>query len=101
MFNNWSLSQMEKKAELYRGKAKSVFATDDPKRLIMLFRDDTSAFDGQKIEQLARKGKTNNKFNYFIMKKLEEAGIPKQSSPAAWPISMLPSLIPTMQSLLA
>ncbi len=69
---------MEKKAELYRGKAKSVFATDDPKRLIMLFRDDTSAFDGQKIEQLARKGKTNNKFNYFIMKKLEEAGIPTQ-----------------------
>lgn len=69
---------MEKKAELYRGKAKSVFATDDPKRLIMLFRDDTSAFDGQKIEQLARKGKTNNKFNYFIMKKLEAAGIPTQ-----------------------
>lgn len=69
---------MEKKEELYRGKAKSVYTTDDPKRLIMLFRDDTSAFDGQKIEQLARKGKTNNKFNYFIMKKLEEAGIPTQ-----------------------
>ena len=44
----------------------------------MLFRDDTSALDGLRIEQLDRKGKTNNKFNYFIMKKLEEAGIPTQ-----------------------
>ena len=69
---------VEKKEELYRGKAKTVYATNDPKRLIITFRDDTSAFDGLKIEQLARKGKTNNKFNYFIMKKLEEAGIPTQ-----------------------
>ena len=67
---------MEKKKELYRGKAKSVYETDDPNRYIMYFRDDTSAFDGQKIEQLERKGKTNNRFNFFIMKKLEEAGIP-------------------------
>lgn len=69
---------MEKREELYRGKAKSVFKTDDPDKYIMLFRDDTSALDGLRIEQLDRKGKTNNKFNYFIMKKLEEAGIPTQ-----------------------
>ena len=69
---------VEKKEELYRGKAKTVYATNDPKRLIITFRDDTSALDGLKIEQLARKGKTNNKFNYFIMKKLEEAGVPTQ-----------------------
>lgn len=69
---------MEKKAELYRGKAKTVYTTDDPKRLIIHFRNDTSAFDGLKIEQLEDKGKVNNKFNYFIMKKLEEAGIPTQ-----------------------
>ena len=67
---------MEKKRELYRGKAKSVYETDDPNRYIMLFRDDTSAFNGKKIEQLDRKGRTNNHFNFFIMKKLEEAGIP-------------------------
>ncbi len=69
---------MEKKAELYRGKAKTVYTTDDPTRLIIHFRNDTSAFDGLKIEQLEDKGKVNNKFNYFIMKKLEEAGIPTQ-----------------------
>ena len=69
---------MEKKAELYRGKAKSVYTTDDPSRLILLFRNDTSAFDGQRIEQLDRKGMVNNKFNHFIMQKLEAASIPTQ-----------------------
>ena len=69
---------MEKKAELYRGKAKSVYTTDDPSRLVLLFRNDTSAFDGQKVEQLDRKGMVNNKFNHFIMTKLEEAGVPTQ-----------------------
>lgn len=69
---------MEKRAELFKGKAKSVFATDDPERLILHFRNDTSAFDGEKIEQLERKGMVNNKFNAFIMQKLEEAGIPTQ-----------------------
>lgn len=69
---------MEKRAELYRGKAKSVFQTDDADRLILLFRNDTSAFDGERIEQLERKGTVNNKFNAFIMQKLEEAGVPTQ-----------------------
>ncbi|WP_434356422.1 phosphoribosylaminoimidazolesuccinocarboxamide synthase [Parasalinivibrio latis] len=69
---------MEKRAELYRGKAKSVFATDDEQRFVLEFRNDTSAFDGQKVEQLDRKGEVNNKFNHFIMTKLEEAGIPTQ-----------------------
>lgn len=69
---------MEKREELYRGKAKSVFKTDDPTRLILQFRNDTSAFDGQKVDQLARKGIVNNKFNHFIMKKLEAAGIETQ-----------------------
>ncbi|GGM05859.1 phosphoribosylaminoimidazole-succinocarboxamide synthase [Pseudomonas asuensis] len=69
---------MEKRTELYRGKAKSVFTTDNPDRLILLFRNDTSAFDGQKVEQLDRKGMVNNKFNAFIMQQLEAAGIPTQ-----------------------
>lgn len=60
---------MEKKAELYRGKAKTVYATDDPEKLIIFFRNDTSAFDGLKIQQFNNKGMINNKFNYFIMKK--------------------------------
>ncbi|MBN7821110.1 phosphoribosylaminoimidazolesuccinocarboxamide synthase [Bowmanella yangjiangensis] len=69
---------MEKRAELYRGKAKTVYATDDADRLVLHFRNDTSAFDGEKIEQLDRKGMINNKFNHFIMSKLEAAGVPTQ-----------------------
>lgn len=66
---------MKKLAELYAGKAKTVFATDDPDRLIMEFRNDTSAFDGEKVAQLERKGLVNNYFNAFIMDKLAAAGI--------------------------
>jgi phosphoribosylaminoimidazole-succinocarboxamide synthase len=44
--------------------------------VIMVFRNDTSAFDGKRIEQLDRKGMVNNKFNAFIMAKLQAAGIP-------------------------
>lgn len=66
---------MNKGKELYSGKAKSVFLTDDPDRLILYFRNDTSAFDGEKTEALDRKGEVNNKFNAFIMQKLAAAGI--------------------------
>lgn len=67
---------MEKREELYAGKAKSVYTTDDNDLLVLHFRNDTSAFDGKIIEQLDRKGMVNNKFNAFIMQKLEDAGIP-------------------------
>ena len=66
---------MEKRELLYTGKAKSVYTTDEADYLILVFRDDTSAFDGKRIEQLARKGRVNNVFNAFIMQKLAEAGI--------------------------
>jgi phosphoribosylaminoimidazole-succinocarboxamide synthase len=66
---------MDKREELYAGKAKSVYKTDDPDRFVLLFRDDTSAFDGERKEQLNRKGMVNNRFNAFIMEKLEVAGI--------------------------
>ncbi|HDY85158.1 MAG TPA: phosphoribosylaminoimidazolesuccinocarboxamide synthase, partial [Methylophaga sp.] len=68
---------MEKKQELlYAGKAKSVFSTDNEDFVILSFRDDTSAFDGERIEPLSRKGEVNNKFNAFIMEYLANAGIP-------------------------
>ncbi len=67
---------MEKRQELYHGKAKTVYATDDPKVLVMHYRDDVSAFDGAKLAKLERKGETNNKFNAFIMGKLAAAGVP-------------------------
>ena len=67
---------MQKLEELYSGKAKSVYRTEDPDLFVLQFRDDTSAFDGRRIEQLARKGMVNNKFNAFIMTKLAEQGVP-------------------------
>jgi phosphoribosylaminoimidazole-succinocarboxamide synthase len=66
---------VEKRQEIYRGKAKTVYATDDPDLLWLTFRNDTSAFDGEKKAQLDRKGEVNNKINAFIMGKLEAAGI--------------------------
>ena len=67
---------MEKRELLYSGKAKSVYTTDDPDFMVLEFRNDTSAFDGKKVEKLDRKGLVNNKFNAFIMSKLADAGIP-------------------------
>lgn len=66
---------MKKLDELYSGKAKSVYTCEQDDRLVLLFRNDTSAFDGKKIQQLDRKGAVNNQFNAFIMQKLEEAGV--------------------------
>ena len=67
---------MHKGAERYRGKAKTVYATDDPRFLLMHYRDDVSAFDGVKLAKLDRKGETNNRFNAYVMGKLAEAGVP-------------------------
>ena len=61
---------------LYQGKAKSAYLTDEPDILVLQFRDDTSAFDGEIIEQLSHKGAINNQFSAFIMARLSEAGIP-------------------------
>jgi phosphoribosylaminoimidazole-succinocarboxamide synthase len=67
---------MEKRNQLYTGKAKSVYTTDDPDLMVMEFRNDTSAFDGQKLAKLDRKGMVNNRFNAFIMTRLAAAGVP-------------------------
>ena len=66
---------MEKRNELYRGKAKTVYATDDPNLLVMHYRDDVSAFDGVKLAQLPQKGETNNKINAYVMGKLAQGGV--------------------------
>ena len=52
---------MKRTGSLYSGKAKSLFLTENPKLLVMEFRDDTSAFDGEQIEKLDRKGMVNNR----------------------------------------
>ena len=66
---------MKKIKEITKGKAKSMFTTDNEDHLIMHFSDDTSAFDGKKKEALLGKGSVNNQFNAFIMKHLEENGV--------------------------
>ena len=66
---------MDKRQELYKGKAKTVYATDDPKFLVMHYRDDVSAFDGVKLAKLEKKGETNNRINAYVMGKLADAGV--------------------------
>lgn len=65
----------KKQQLLYSGKAKSVYETDHDDYLILHFRNDASAFNGEKVASLARKGMVNNRFNAFIMQKLADAGI--------------------------
>lgn len=67
---------MQKIQELYSGKAKTLYATDNPDYLLMQFRNDTSAFDGEKTANLAGKGRVNNLFNAFIMQLLKKHDIP-------------------------
>ena len=66
---------MEKISQITTGKAKSLYTTNEQDQLSMEFRDDTSAFDGKKIEALDNKGKVNNQFNAFVMEFLASKGI--------------------------
>ena len=66
---------MKKIKEITKGKAKSMFTTENDDHLVMHFSDDTSAFDGKKKEALLGKGAVNNQFNAFIMNHLEQNGV--------------------------
>lgn len=66
---------MKQTQVLYRGKAKTVYSTDSDDKVIVEFRDDTSAFNGLKLEQLAEKGAVNNQINAYIMGHLSARGI--------------------------
>ena len=67
---------MKKLEQLYEGKAKKVFATDDPGIVIVSYKDDATAFNGAKRGTIAGKGAVNNRMTNHLMKKLEAAGIP-------------------------
>ena len=67
---------MSKLEQLYEGKAKKVFATDNPEQYIVEYKDDATAFNGLKKGTIAGKGVINNKMSNFLMRKLEEAGVP-------------------------
>ncbi|MCI8855241.1 MAG: phosphoribosylaminoimidazolesuccinocarboxamide synthase [Clostridiaceae bacterium] len=67
---------MVKKEQLYEGKAKKVFATDDPQVVIVDYKDDATAFNGEKKGTITGKGVINNQMTNHLMRKLEESGIP-------------------------
>ena len=67
---------MNKLEQLYEGKAKKVFATDDPNLCIVSYKDDATAFNGQKKGTILGKGAINNRLTNYFMKLLEEKGIP-------------------------
>ena len=67
---------MEKLEQLYEGKAKRVFATNDPEFLIVDYKDDATAFNGLKKGTISGKGVINNQMSNRLMQKLEKAGIP-------------------------
>ncbi len=67
---------MEKLQQLYEGKAKKVFATDDPELLIVEYKDDATAFNGLKKGTIHGKGVINNQMSNRLMAKLESAGVP-------------------------
>ncbi len=67
---------MEKCEQLYEGKAKKVFLTDDPDVLIVSYKDDATAFNGLKKGTIAGKGAINNCMTNLLFQKLEKEGIP-------------------------
>ena len=67
---------MTKKEQLYEGKAKRVFKTDNPELLIVSYKDDATAFNGLKKGTIAGKGIINNKMSNLLMQRLDRVGIP-------------------------
>ena len=67
---------IEKRGQLYEGKAKKVFETSDPNYLIVDYKDDATAFNGLKKGTIESKGIINNKVTNYLMKMLGEKGIP-------------------------
>lgn len=67
---------MKKLEQIYEGKAKKVYATDDPKIVIVDYKDDATAFNGLKKGTIAGKGVVNNKVSNHFFRLLEKEGIP-------------------------
>ena len=66
----------EKKEQLYEGKAKKVYATQDPNVVIVSYKDDATAFDGAKKGTITGKGAINNRMTNNLMRRLEAKGVP-------------------------
>ena len=66
----------EKKEQLYEGKAKKVYATQDPNVVIVSYKDDATAFNGLKKGTITGKGAINNRMTNNLMRRLEAKGVP-------------------------
>ena len=67
---------MQKLEQLYEGKAKKVFKTDDPDIVIVDYKDDATAFNGEKKGTIVGKGVINNRMTNYIFQVLEKEGVP-------------------------
>ena len=67
---------IEKTEQLYEGKAKKVYATNDPELYIVSYKDDATAFNGLKKGTIVGKGAINNRVTNHMMRMLEQHGIP-------------------------
>ena len=70
------MANVEKKEQLYEGKAKKVFATDNPDYVIVDYKDDATAFNGEKKGTITGKGVINNKMTNYMFGLLEKEGVP-------------------------
>lgn len=70
------MENIVKKEQLYEGKAKKVYATNDPDLVIVDYKDDATAFNGEKKGTISGKGVVNNKMTNFMFKMLEKEGVP-------------------------
>ncbi len=70
------MADVIKGEQLYEGKAKKVFATNDPDLVIVDYKDDATAFNGEKKGTIAGKGVINNKMTNYMFKLLEKEGVP-------------------------
>ena len=67
---------MNKLEQIYEGKAKKVFATDDPELVLVSYKDDATAFNGEKRGTIVGKGAINNRVTNHLMQILEKEGVP-------------------------
>ena len=70
------MENLQKTEQLYEGKAKKVYATNDPAVVIVDYKDDATAFNGEKKGTFVGKGVINNRMSNYIMKQLEKEGVP-------------------------
>lgn len=78
---------------IYEGKAKKLFTTENPNELRMVFKDDATAFNGEKKSTFANKGRLNKKLSYLLYQLLEKEGVATHFAADDGPESLLWSIL--------